>query len=668
MTKLNLDEEEYIISSDEVSCRDDFISRKGTLYLTNARLLFLDISSWRNKKSFSVPLEDIDLLELQNNGFMIDTEKGKHFFKGTGSIRIYDRLKLRREALSIGAVNNLDTGADLREIIYLQGDINLIKGSFSTSAQLFFTSKELRITTNASWFRRSKTISTTIENIASFDFTLRSKTITIELHESKAAIVFSGDLAPLLYLTLSGHQDGGVAENWNCIEAGYTRGLLKVKGLLSVTKKRVVFCPTGSIDSIAQATDLEIPIEEIYKIERKGWPEKNIAVSFLDYEILFSTTDTERDFPFFRQAITNQSPTPPWKVQKRSALQKVNEEWGASLKPNAEKILLISWSAHKISPDLFHIGWIMLSNLQVRFLNKDGILKWSAPVLQIEKSLEQYSGVRIQYKNKEFEFLCFGGNRFSKIFWKKVQTLKPPPELQEARSGQDIAKIVGSSPVGLIFSKKILVHRLVRIFVRKTSRYITIQCNKISHTELQKGDMIEIEIPKIIGRFRFFAQILEMQLTSPTPSGSYEITLSIPDNIYVYNQRKAFRIPLEQEANLTIHRTHDIQKHLLYEDVPEERKLDGMFFDISFGGCGIMIDEDLNDSDPKTLLLRFSCNLYGEKIALQGLIRHVVFQPNLQKWSHGIEFTHLPDKTEQKIFEHVLNLERDILQQDKEEE
>ena len=81
-----------------------------------------------------------------------------------------------------------------------------------------------------------------------------------------------------------------------------------------------------------------------------------------------------------------------------------------------------------------------------------------------------------------------------------------------------------------------------------------------------------------------------------------------------------------------------------------------------------MLDEDLNDNDPKTILLRFSCTLYGEKIDVQGIIRHVVFKPNLQKWSHGIEFIHLPDRTEQKIFEHVLSLERDILQKDKEEE
>ena len=81
-----------------------------------------------------------------------------------------------------------------------------------------------------------------------------------------------------------------------------------------------------------------------------------------------------------------------------------------------------------------------------------------------------------------------------------------------------------------------------------------------------------------------------------------------------------------------------------------------------------MLEEDLNDSDNATILLRFSCSLYDDVIALQGIVRHVVFKPNLQKWSHGIEFINLPDKTEQKIFEHVLNLERDILQQDKEEE
>ena len=668
MAQLNLEDEEYIISSDEASCVDDFFSRKGSLYLTNTRLIFFDTNSWRKKKNCSIDLDNIDLLEPQKNGFMVDTEKGKHFFRGTGAVRIHDRLKLRREALSIGAVHNPNTGAELREVIYLQGDINLINNNFSSSAQLFFTSKELRITTNASWFRRSSTIQTTIENIASFHFTLRSKTLSIQLHDNVLPIIFSGSLAPPLYLTLMGHQDGGTAEKWNCIEVGYTRGLLKIKGLLSITKKRVAFCPTESLDSITQSKELDIAIEDIYKIERKGWPEKNITLFFSDKEVMFTTNNTEKDFPFFRQAITDHSPTPPWKVQTRSELKEVNKEWGATLKPNAEKILLICWCAQKISNDLFHIGWLMLSNLQVRFLSKDGTLKWSAPVLQIQKSLEQYSGIRIHYKNKEFEFLCFGGSKFSKAFWNKVQTLKPPPELQEARSGQDLNKVLGSSPVALIFFNKILVHRLSLIFVRKSTRYLTIQCEKISYSEIKKGDVIEVEIPKIIGRFRFFSKVQTVNLITPTSSGSYEMTIAHPDNIYIYNQRKAFRIPLEQECTVSIHRTHDTKKHLLYEEVQQERSLDGEIFDVSFGGCGIMFDEDLNDADPKTILLRFSCILYDEEIKLQGLVRHVVFKPNIQKWSHGIEFIHLPDKTEQRIFEHVLNLERDMLQKEQEEE
>lgn len=668
MAQITLEEEEYIISSDDAACNDELFSRKGSLYLTNTRLFFLDTSTWRKRKNCSIDLEDIDLLEPQNNGFMIDTENGKHFFRGTGATRIYERLKIRREALSIGAVHTPDTGTELREIIYLQGDINLINNNFSTPAQLFFTSKELRITTNTSWFRRSTTIKTNLDNIASFHFTLRSKTLSIHLHDRIEHIVFSGTLAPSLYLSLMSHQDGGVAEKWNSMEAGYTRGLLKVKGLLSITKKRVAFCPTESIDSITQSKELEIPIKDIYKIERKGWPEKSITLFFSDKEVMFTTRNTEKDFPFFRQAITEHSPTPPWKVQTRSELKNANKEWGATLKPNAEKILLICWAAHKINNDLFHTGWLMLSNLQVRFLNKDKTLKWSAPVLQIQKSLEQYSGIRIHYKNKEFEFLCFGGSKFSKAFWSKIKTLKPPPELQEARSGQEMHKILGSSPISLVFFNKILVHRLSRIFVRKSTKSLTIQCEKISYSELKIGDLIELEIPKIIGRFRFFTKIQSINLSSPNASGGYEITVSHPDNIYVYNQRKAFRIPFEQESTVSIHRTHDTNKHLLYEDVPQERVIEGDIFDVSFGGCGIMFEEDLNDSDPQTMLLRFSCNLYNEKIQLQGLVRHIVFKPNIQKWAHGIEFINLPDKTEQKIFEHVLSLERDMLQREQEEE
>jgi hypothetical protein len=447
MSKLNLEEEEYIISSDEVRCHNDFLSRKGLLYFTNARLLFLDTSSWRKPQNISIPLEDIDMLEATNNGFMVDTSKGNHSFRGTGALRIHDRLHVRRQMLSIGAVHNPDTAQDLREIIYLQGDINLIKNNFSTSAQLFFTSKELRITTNPSFFRRSITKKTTIEDIASFEFTLRSKTLHINLLENSDPIIFSGELAPRLYLTILGHKDGGIADAWNNIEVGCTRGLLKIKGLLSITKKRVAFCPTESLDSMAQAKGLEIPIESIYRIERKGWPEKSIVLSFFDKEIAFSTKDTERDFPYFRKAITDQAPNPPWKVTTRSELKKINAQWGVVLKPNAEKILLINWTAYKVSSDLFHIGWLMLTNLQVRFLSENKEQKWSAPVLQIQKSLEQFSGVRIHYKEIEFEFLCSGGGGFSKNFWNKIKTLKPPPDLQGARSGQDTTKIIGPSPI-----------------------------------------------------------------------------------------------------------------------------------------------------------------------------------------------------------------------------
>ena len=141
-------------------------------------------------------------------------------------------------------------------------------------------------------------------------------------------------------------------------------------------------------------------------------------------EIAFSTKDTERDFPYFRKAITDQSPDPPWKVKTRSELKKINDRWGVTLKPNAEKILFINWTAHKINSDLFYIGWLMLTNLQVRFLSREKDQKWSAPILQIQKSLEQFSGIRIHYKEQEFEFLCSGGGGFSKAFWNKIKMLK----------------------------------------------------------------------------------------------------------------------------------------------------------------------------------------------------------------------------------------------------
>ena len=109
-------------------------------------------------------------------------------------------------------------------------------------------------------------------------------------------------------------------------------------------------------------------------------------------------------------------------------------------------------------------------------------------------------------------------------------------------------------------------------------------------------------------------------------------SLFIPDNIYVYNQRKAFRIPLEQET-VTIHRTHDIQRLSLYEEVPE-KDIGRNIFRYIIWWVWHHVDEDLNDSDPKTLLeILMSCTV---KKSHCKVLFATLFSNPICRRSHGI--------------------------------
>ena len=664
MSKPQLEEEEYIIASDIASLHNELLSRQGTLYLTNSRLLFFDDSSWRKTKNINLFHNEIDMLEEEKLGFVIHSEAGVFEFRGTGSKRIYQQLNLRRQTLSINAMQEDVSGQDLREVIYLQGDISLIKNNLSISSQFFFTSKELRLTTNSSLFRRSKTITASIEDIATFQFTLHNKALSLQLLNTIRPIVLAGSLAPKLYLILIGQRDGGISYNWNNLEVAYTIGPLKIKGLLSVTKKRIAFCPTEIIDTIALAKEFEIPIASLYRIEKKGWTEKKLFLYSENQSINFSTSDPENDFARFQQTILHNPPKNPWKVQNRDDLMEANALYNIKLKPNSEKILVISWSIRKEQDNTLFVGWLMLTNLQVRFLSLQEDQCWSAPVQHIHRTETKGSDIYIKYKGEKYEFTCHGGERFTNNFWKRVQLLKPPASLEGARSGQSIDKILGSAPLALIFRKNTLVHQLSNIDVRKSVQHVTIYCDKQNFSNLKKNDLVEVEIPKIIGRFRFFTYVKTNHLSKRSITGGYEIELSRPDNIYVYNQRKSFRVPFQKECVVTIHKVETPQEHVLFEELPIEKECKGKLFDISFGGCGILLEEDITEYDKDKILLRFSTSISKNEISLQGVIRHIKVE-NDDLWSLGIQFVHLPSSVENKIFTEVLRLERDMLQKEK---
>ncbi|MEC7984523.1 MAG: PH domain-containing protein, partial [Myxococcota bacterium] len=298
MDNISLEEEEYIIASDNASLAREFFPKSGTLMLTNVRILFLSRSKWGPPISVSIDLDKIDLIDHKHwlrHSFHIHAEDNKYRFFGKGGHRIYERLLLRRKALSIGNIQGEENIQAFREIIYIQGDIQVfVTGQLTAHAQIFFTSKKLRVDAYYSFLKRYPPFECTLEEVSSFSYNLLKKSLDIQTYEQTISIM--GDLIPKLYLLLIAQKEGGVSQTWNAKGITFNRGILFIKGIASLSHKHFLFCPTGSVDSFAGAQEVHIPIKDVHRIDLRGWPERNITLSYGDQTFSFSTPNIKRDF------------------------------------------------------------------------------------------------------------------------------------------------------------------------------------------------------------------------------------------------------------------------------------------------------------------------------------------------------------------------------------
>ena len=104
------------------------------------------------------------------------------------------------------------------------------------------------------------------------------------------------------------------------------------------------------------------------------------------------------------------------------------------------------------------------------------------------------------------------------------------------------------------------------------------------------------------------------------------------------------------------------------EELEIEQTIEAEIFDLSFEGVGLLLPISLQEESPKTILIRFTLMLFDQHLPVQGLIRHIGYVEKKEKWSHGIHFMNIPPQTEQKIFQEVLKLERELLRSAEEDQ
>lgn len=719
MVKVRVDES--ILAQDECTYTHGIIPISGKVYLSTQRLFFQiqGLSKIVIGQDLELELEHIDELEEQSQGFSIRISADVYRFSGTGAQRIFNRLNVIYRSLRGEQINLSDTDI-LNEHVFLQGDIQVfLRFGFSSPGHIVLSQNRLKIECIPSLTSKivsPKNVNTHIKNIRSFVYnpTKRTISITIEEDNIENTISLSGKLCAKLSLYIQAIHDGNFVKgdvHDVVLYQGLLGGLsLSVSGYMLLSNRHLLFCCTSITDSLIGATNFAILLKDIKQVEVTGWSmEPKIHVHTIkDETVILGTSQPQHVFQSFYAPLCSTKVNPPFrdiryfpKISQNRASRKLSE-LGFELREK-EKAQLIDWVIHKQSGSKIELGWILLTTDRLCFIGpKDGVL-WQSPIHDLQSSSNRQNDpiIRLLSNLQKKIFIPQGGSHFTKQMWSTIIGIQPEQDGKQGRSGQSLRRVLGKFHVLNIFEDEEdgrLLLSTENIEIAKHPESLRIMISAQPTSPLSIGQSFKIEVPCNEGRFRFSSLIREDYVSEPDPIGRYYITVSIPSDISVYNQRRSFRVPFSSPVFLEIFsydekrkKQYKIKKEiyqpkekeeneetieaeeLLFEDDIQQNFVkpevlehlatkQSQFYDISLGGCSVSLLEDLTDTlrplDQMFFYMEIPFNKESVPI-LAKIINQRRSYENPNYMIYGCQFFNISQTCEHQLKIGVLELERD---------
>ena len=721
MVKVRVDES--ILAQDECTYTHGIIPVSGKVYLSTQRLFFQTqgITKVVVGQNLELEMEQIDEVTEGSNGFSVRISADVYRFTGTGAQRIYERLNVIYRSLKGEQINLSDTDI-LNEHVFIQGDIDVsLRFGFSTAGHIILSQNRLKIECISNWTSRvisPKNINTHINNIRSFVYnpTQRTMSITIEEDDIESTISLSGKLCAKLSLYIQAIHDGNFIKgdiHEVVLYQGLVGGLsLSVSGYMLLSNKHLLFCCTSITDNLIGATNFAIPLKSIKQVEVTGWSmEPKIHIHTIKGEtIILGTSNPQYVFQSFYAPLCAAKITPPFrdiryfpKISQSRASRKL-KELGFELREK-EKAQLIDWVIHKQSGSQIELGWLLLTTDRLCFIaQKDGV-QWQAPIHDLQSSNNRQNDpiIRLLSNLQKKIFIPQGGSHFTKQMWSIIIGIQPEQDGKQGRSGQSLRRVIGKFNVLNIFEDEEdgrLLLSTENIEIAKHPESLRIMISAQPTSPLSIGKSFKIEVPCNEGRFRFSSLIREDYVSEPDPIGRYYITVSIPSDISVYNQRRSFRVPFSTPVFLEIFsydekikkqykikkqiyqpkeepENDDLEKieaeELLFEDEVQNNFVkpevlehlatkQSQFYDISLGGCSVSLLEDLTDTLRPLDRMFFYMELPFSKDSvpiLAKIINQRRSYDNPNYMIYGCQFFNISQACEHQLKIGVLELERD---------
>ena len=676
MAKLKLQSGEEVLATDFVQHYvNSLIAYNAECYITNKNLILIPKTALDRLtgKELFLPLTAISGFDVRDQLQVVTHSKGELLLSGGGASRVIEHL---RRILSGGTKS-------LSEKIIFQSDTDVyIKGQLSTKGEIILSNKKLIIRSKQgleSLLFSGKSLETPITNIKNVQYSSIEKKLTVTA--KNGSITLGGKAATKLNSILHSLEgstvdalDGGIIS----FSALLLRGAKpSINGDLSITNKRIVFTPKNAIDTLTGVQLQHFPVAKIQKLKNSSKLILGTGKSTLE----FSSPHQDEIFEEIYQRITNiDRPILFEDVRSKQYSEEMAEEqlksqklpfpWSGETPVLCENVII------QREEQNMWFGNILMTSENTIFMNHSNKPLWKAKNVNIsivENRSSRDVSIELLTNNSRLRIYPLSDTSFARFYKKKLKESKPSEAEQFSKGNQPVQNIAGKTKAVLLSVNNQLVHKISNTIVKDQARGLQIEGRPSRRFPLELGDRVEVEIPKDTGRYLFHSVIVEEFLTDPDPIGRYYLTLATPKNISVYNDRGAYRAPFEDSisAELYVLPEYDPERDDVAILLPRGKKqleFKAEVKDLSVGGCGFIHSTAFTrfDAPNHRLLVKMTLVINGQRIAIDGLVRH---QHKMASDSYisGIEFVKLDSLHRSLINRTVLQIEREELRKKSEE-
>ena len=467
--------------------------------------------------------------------------------------------------------------------------------------------------------------------------------------------------------------DDAIIETW---KIQLRKGPIAHPGNLDVTPHHLRFVPTGLLDSMVGVQPFEVALRGVTSLSRKGWAEKKVEMRVGHQSYSFTMPSQEERFSGLVQLIRDSHLRRLLSVQagEFSPHQDCLDSWSERIRYDDSEQIVVSTVGVQVRSDSdYRFGWLLLTRSRVLFLPLGGP---ASRVPHLDLPLEgicrldggpRTPGDQIYMSSDEepYRFLLAHREGMVDEFW--AQCRSPTRILSwEALGPRSLSRINGEARFIRVISHGDVVVDLSPGVTMPHADGVALLLPGEPGSSLPLDQWITVEIGQAEGIYQFDSRVTRsapVPLESPIadPNNWHLLIAGFPSELRVYNQRNSYRVPTHM--HLRAHVLAQVADGGSWMATGEAFECD--LLDLSIGGALVRSHQPMEENQRVSLNLP----LMDQWVEIRTTcVRAGIEDPDNIGVLYGMEFRELSTAQEDLLHKAIMQLQRDALVDEEEEE